>query len=325
MSTDTTRTAGDDLAPPEVGEVGDVLSRLAENGYAVIHRVLDPATLKDLQWRLQRLLDAERAALDDADAATAETDVADDSGWYGGVFGVDQADRRRLAARQRRQREAEFDTPWPVPEEQACISFVHIPTFFDGGRSQRIFNLLNKDPAFAVLAEHPLVLGVTDALLGRDAVMLDASVNAVGAHTSNGGWHVDSPLTQVPEPLPDLTLSLQTVWMLDDFEVSNGATHVVAGSHRSLRKPPRGDAALDGEVVLEGPAGSLAIWYSQTWHRHAANQTDGVRRGVIMQYGRCWVKPFVDQRSPLSAEDAARFSPRLRYMMGCNANAPVRG
>jgi hypothetical protein len=46
---------------------------------------------------------------------------------------------------------------------------------------------------------------------------------------------------------------------------------------------------------------------------------------VIVQYGRSWVKPFVDLRSPMTAEQAAVLSPRTRYMMGCNASAPVRG
>ena len=49
------------------------------------------------------------------------------------------------------------------------------------------------------------------------------------------------------------------------------------------------------------------------------------RNGVIVQYGRSWVKPFVDLRTPIDAAQAAAFSPRLRYMLGCNANAPVRG
>jgi hypothetical protein len=37
------------------------------------------------------------------------------------------------------------------------------------------------------------------------------------------------------------------------------------------------------------------------------------------------VKPFVDLRTPMTAEQAAVLSPRARYMMGCNASAPVRG
>ena len=212
-----------------------------------------------------------------------------------------------------------------MPVEDVCISFTHIPTLFDYGRSQRIFNLINKDVTFARLVEDPLILSIAEALLGVDVILLDVSVNAVGPRTSGGGWHVDSPLTQVPEPLPNFTLSMQTVWMLDDFHVTNGATHVAGGSHLTLRRPPRGHDELEGEVVLEGPAGSLAIWLSQTWHRHGENATDAARRGVIVQYGRCWVKPFVDLRTPMTAEQAASLSPRTRYMMGCNASAPVRG
>ena len=49
-----------------------------------------------------------------------------------------------------------------------CISFIHIPTFFDGGRSQRIFNLINKEPAFAQLVEHPLLMPIVEDQLGRD-------------------------------------------------------------------------------------------------------------------------------------------------------------
>ena len=49
-------------------------------------------------------------------------------------------------------RREEFDTPWPVPASDVCISFIHIPTLFDDGRSQRIFNLINKDVAFALLS-----------------------------------------------------------------------------------------------------------------------------------------------------------------------------
>jgi ectoine hydroxylase-related dioxygenase (phytanoyl-CoA dioxygenase family) len=169
------------------------------------------------------------------------------------------------------------------------------------------------------------VLSVIEQELGRDLIVLDMSLNHVGPHTNSAGWHVDSPLTQIAEPLPNFTLSIQTAWMLDDFSIDNGATHVATGSNHTQRKPPRGQELLGNEAVLEGPAGSVAMWLSQTWHRHGANVTDDARSGVIIQYGRSWVKPFVDLRTPIDAEQAAAFSPRLRYMLGCNANAPVRG
>jgi hypothetical protein len=307
------------------GTARAALDRLLTEGYAVIEGVLDRETTDDLRDRVQRLLDQERAH-PFAPGPNAPRPDAATSAWYANIWDLSDDERDRLGQRLTLRQHEEFDTPWPVPAEDVCISFTHIPTLFDHGRSQRIFNLINKDTSFARLVEHPLVLAIVEDQLGVDAILLDVSVNAVGPRTPSGGWHVDSPLTHVPEPLPDLTLSLQTVWMLDEFHRANGATRVARGSHLTLRRPPT-EGTVDGDVVaaLEGPAGSLAIWLSQTWHRHGENSTDAIRRGVIVQYGRCWVKPFVDLRTPMTAEQAAAISPRARYMMGCNANAPIRG
>lgn len=297
---------------------------LNKHGYAVIPSVVDRATIADLKARVDRMLAHERQRPFDPGDGPA---IASDDGYCSeyGPFVADKDESERVKKRIRADRAREFDTPWPVPPEEVCISFFHLPSIFDEGRSQRIFNLINKDVAFAPLIEHPAVLELMDAELGRDAILLDVSINNVGPRTNSGGWHIDSPISFVSEPLPNFTLAVQTVWMLDDFTADNGATHVVADSHLTLKRPPRGKDTMPTEVVLEAPAGSLAIWLSQTWHRHGANVTDRARTGLIAQYGRAWVKPFVDLRTPMTAEFAKQLSPRLRYMMGCNANAPVRG
>lgn len=308
-------------APIDIGPARDHLNK---HGYAVIENLADRGTVADLKSRVNRMLAYERQhPYDPGDGPALPSDDGYCSEY--GPFVADKDESERVKKRIRADRAREFDTPWPVPPSEVCISFFHLPSIFDEGRSQRIFNLINKDSAFAPLVEHPAVLALIDAELGKDAVLLDVSINNVGPHTNSGGWHIDSPISLVPEPLPNFTLAIQTVWMLDDFTANNGATHVVAGSHLTLKQPPRGKGEMATEVVLEAPAGSLAIWLSQSWHRHGANVTDQARTGLIAQYGRAWVKPFVDLRSPLTAEFAATLSPRLRYMMGCNANAPVRG
>ena len=133
-----------------------VLERLRTDGYVVIEGLLDSVTTADFSARVQRLLDAERAdPFDPGDVGLPDTD---EHSWYARIWELDDDERRRLAQRLALQQAAEFDTPWPVPNDEVCISFIHIPTFFDGGRSQRIFNLVNKDTSFACLIEHPLLL-----------------------------------------------------------------------------------------------------------------------------------------------------------------------
>ncbi len=49
---------------------------------------------------------------------------------------------------------------------------------------------------------------------------------------------MDVPLGQLPEPLPDFPLTLQCVWMVDEFTHSNGASCVVPGARAAPLSPP---------------------------------------------------------------------------------------
>lgn len=308
---------------PSTASPDEIRAALARDGHVVVESVLSDKTVAELRAAVEERLAHEREHPVDPGPVDITGDQAREFDFS--IFETLPEEDELLRRRIRHHQAMEFDTPWPVSANDVCISFIHIPTYYDNGRSQRLFNIINKLPEFASLAEHPVVLDTIESELGHDLILLDASINQVGPHTSDGGWHVDSPLTQIEEPLPDLTLSIQTVWMLDEFTTANGGTHVSSGSNHSLRKPAPGSGPVPDETVTAGPAGSVAFWLSQTWHRAGANTTDSPRTGLIVQYGRSWVKPFVDMRSPMDAEQAALLSPRMRYMMGCNANPPVRG
>ena len=189
--------------------ISSAREHLNTHGYAVIPNLIDRATVADLKARVDQMLAYEREhPCDPGDGPALPSDEGYCSEY--GPFVADKDEAERVKKRIRADRAREFDTPWPVPPNEVCISFFHLPTIFDQGRSQRIFNLINKDVAFAPLIEHPVVLDLMDAELGRDAVLLDVSINNVGAHTDSGGWHVDSPISMVKEPLPNFTLAIQT-------------------------------------------------------------------------------------------------------------------
>jgi ectoine hydroxylase-related dioxygenase (phytanoyl-CoA dioxygenase family) len=112
---------------------------------------------------------------------------------------------------------------------------------------------------------------------------------------------------------------------LDDFTANNGATRVVPGSHLSRRKPQWSGGAMEGEITLTAPAGSVAIWLSNTWHRSGPNMTDQPRRAILSYYCRSWIKPFSDFPAGIPPTKARSFSPTLRYLLGYSARGPVRG
>ena len=238
----------------------DAQAHILEHGYVVLDGLIGADEVARLRASLDVLMARERTEPFDPGDGPAYAGEDEHVASLAGYWRPNITERERLRRRLRHTRAENFDTPWPVGVDQICGCFRHIPTLYDDDRSQRVFNLINKAPEFAVLIEHPVMLALMSALLGRDCILLDVSASSVGPDTEGGGLHVDSPITNMAEPLPDLTLSIQAVWMLTDFTIENGASRVVPGSHRSRRKPDR--PHRDDEVALTSPAGSVRNAYS---------------------------------------------------------------
>ena len=300
------------------------LAHLTEHGYAVIEGVLSEDELRHYRNLVDNLFERERQEpFDPGDGPSLPGDDEIER-YLNESYHVSEAELARLMRRIRYTRAQDQGTPWPVSPEQVSKVFLHLPTLFDYDKSQRIWNLLNKAPDCGKLVEHPVVIKLVQETLGAECVLSDCSATSIGSHTGGGAWHVNVPLGQLSEPLPDFPLTTQNAWMLDEFTTTNGATQVVPGSHLTRRKPKWGEQEEEG-VILTAPAGSVAIWLSNTWHRSGPNSSDGPRRAILCYYCRSWVKSFIDYRSTLKPEVAGTFSPYLRYLLGFSAHAPVRG
>lgn len=143
--------------------------------------------------------------------------------------------------------------------------------------ARRFSVLLDKEEELARVAQHPEVLGLVEAALGPGFTLADLE-----AHSIN-------PFAPVPRPWrtgEDLWAdgeSCHVVWMLDDFTEECGALRVAPGSHRWGRAP-RED--LPGEVLLMGPAGSVATLDARLWRSGTVNRTDRHRRTLHGRFSR---------------------------------------
>ena len=304
----------------------DLFDQLNDEGYAVIEGVLSNAEVRRYLDVLEGLFEYEREhPFDPGDGPSLPGDDALEH-FLRTSYTSSEAEFERLMRRIRYTRSQHENTPWPVPPEKASKLFLHLPTLFDEDRSQRINQLIAKAPQFGALAEHSSLLPLVQQVLGDECVLSDFSATSIGPQATDGGaWHVDVPLGQLPEPLPDFPLTLQNAWMLDDFTEENGATQVVSGSHLRRKKPKWGEETEDDVATLTGPAGSIGIWLSNTWHRSGPNSTTAPRRAALSYYCRSWVKPFSDNRGDIDSTTAQTLSPQLRYLLGYSATAPVRG
>lgn len=298
--------------------------QLLDEGYTVIEDVLSSETVAVLRESVDELMRAEREApFLPPDGPDAEGDDELEK-FLSDSYTVSREELERIMRRVRHSRAVNHDTSWPVAPDRVNKCFLHLPTLFDQDRSQRIWNLLTRGAEFPALAEHPLVLSLVRQLLGDDCMLSDMSATSIGAGTGGGAWHVDVPLGQLDEPLPDFPLTTQNAWMLDDFTPDNGATRIVPGSHRSRKKPRWAEGELPDGKPLCAPAGSVAIWLSNTWHRSGPNSTDRPRRAILCYYCRSWVQPFSDLTHSVTAEEAGSYSPTVRYLMGFGSRPPMR-
>ena len=117
-------------------------------------------------------------------------------------------------------------------------------------------------------------------------------MSSLNARSADPGTDVGQPLHVDMSAIPDAKgyWVCNTVWMLDDFTLENGATRMVPGSHKWGTRP---QDVLDDplaphpdEVLLTGKAGSIAVMNAHMWHGGTANRTAAPRLAMHAFYCR---------------------------------------
>ena len=150
----------------------------------------------------------------------------------------------------------------------------------DGNGSQRVWNLISRDPIFCQLAEHELALGLVGSLIGWPASLSSSSANIVMTDEDNIIVHAD--MAYMPEPWA-APQAINIGWCIDDFTAANGATMIVPGSHRHNRNHRESDGTA-GLVAVEAPAGSILAMDGRLWHSAAPNRTGKPRAAIFNSY-----------------------------------------
>lgn len=177
-----------------------------------------------------------------------------------------------------------------------------------GGVNQRIWMLVNKGQCFRDMVIHPVVDELVAHLLGDTFLLSALTANITHPGGVRMGLHTDQWWLPVParpedafvrpanisrrpdrrylEPDPALGIMppvvVNTMWMLGDFTIANGATEVVPGSHVSGAHP--GDPSRCHIVHAEAPAGTLMVFDGRLWHGTGANTGTDSRLGVIATF-----------------------------------------
>ena len=182
--------------------------------------------------------------------------------------------------------------------------------------AHRLANLVDKGEVFGRAVSLPWVLEYVRHVLGPDAKLSSLNARSADPHSDEGQpLHVD--MSAIPDEQGYWVCN--TVWMLDDFTLDNGPTRIVPGSHTWRKRPQdvleNPVAPYPGEVMLTGPAGSVAIMNAHVWHAGTANRTAAPRLAMHAFYCRRDKPQQQYQKQLLRPEVQAALTPELRHLL----------
>jgi ectoine hydroxylase-related dioxygenase (phytanoyl-CoA dioxygenase family) len=106
------------------------------------------------------------------------------------------------------------------------------------------------------------------------------------------------------------------ILMVDAFDVDNGCTRFVPGSHMSGVPSDAGGDVAEPMLAL-GERGSLVIYSGSVWHGHSANRTAKPRRSVQGAY----VRRSGQAAFGCQADTQARLGGLARYLLGVDLSS----
>jgi ectoine hydroxylase-related dioxygenase (phytanoyl-CoA dioxygenase family) len=185
----------------------------------------------------------------------------------------------------------------------------HVPRQTAEPGCLRGYNLVRRAALFREALQKPEVVALAEAMLGSDCILHSFESRSALPGGGQQSLHRDMPFVE------NIALSVNVVWMLDDFTAENGATRVVPRSH-ARREGPERDRVYPDEVLAIAPAGTILLFNTMTWHGGSPNRTDRVRHGFHVHYCRSWVKPQRDHPRSIDSESLADASPLLIRLLG---------
>jgi ectoine hydroxylase-related dioxygenase (phytanoyl-CoA dioxygenase family) len=198
-----------------------------------------------------------------------------------------------------------------------------IDTLDPNDRNVRVFNLLDLDPVFIDLIQHPLAIAAVHGVLGEHILISNFTANIALPGSGSMALHSDQALV-IPEPWLE-PWTLNVIWCLDDVFEANGATRYVPGSHHYTRHADVPADARAHTVPFEAPAGAIIVMDGRVWHTSGHNRTRATERALLFgYYTQDFIRPQVNWNVTLSAATRNQLDARLQEWLGLGPGANTR-
>ena len=190
---------------------------------------------------------------------------------------------------------------------------------FEGAATQRVYSVLNKTRTCDRIVDHPRVLALLDRLFLPNYLLSMMQVINILPGESAQMLHSDDLFYPLPRPRP--ALGAATIWAIDDFTDTNGATDVIPGSHLWGDRLPVDEPRQP--VVM--PAGSCVFFLGTLWHGGGANRSAAPRLAATAQYCEPWLRPQEAFTLSTTRDTVRAVSEDIRRMLGYSIHPPFIG
>ena len=193
------------------------------------------------------------------------------------------------------------------------------------GSEKVVFNMHNKDVGYLPYLNHSSYMPIIEKTLKTGSYcnsepvhLLNISARCPLAGSPQQQLHLDSNLPG-KESYP---LIMVVMIMLDDFNSHNGTTRLVPKSHKRDYYAEDG-GVYDDEILVEAPEGSVLVFNGALWHGGSEKLTQGSRWGIVLGFGRWFIKPSFDfaANTPKTIYDI--LSEDQKELFGFKTKAPL--
>lgn len=191
---------------------------------------------------------------------------------------------------------------------------------FEGHKTQRVYNVLSKTRSTDALATHPRILGLMDKFFRPGFLLSQSQIINIQPGEAPQDLHADDGFYRIPRPRQPLGAA--TVWAIDEFTETNGATVVIPGSH--LWGDDR-DGAREEAIPAVMPKGSVIFFLGTTWHGGGQNRSDAPRFAITHQYCEAYMRQQENYLLELSKATVKTMSPELQALVGYSIYPPFMG
>merc|ERR1712142_443053 len=193
-----------------------------------------------------------------------------------------------------------------------------------------VWALFNKGRIFEKMAQHPVILNISNNVLGERSAISSYAANTVLPGQGGQLPHLDYPYyrhfypsnnTYIMDSAPPL--SVQFVILLTDFDSENGGTAIRPNSHKNPRYPDDSTEFYRNALQIEGKAGDVVVFAGAIQHCAMPNRSKGLRAGILQHMTPVYIKPFEAILDYVNNDVKTRATPEMKRILAMEHPYPA--